>query len=171
MTRKNTVETLNKIVPAIVFYNYNCIYINNKWLNLLFYNETQLKRFGKLRYTWECWLEPVKKRNFVVGAEITLLERSNLQSCKKLFSWLTEGVDKLARSINFERSGVHHTKRDILLTHLKISASNFWPRWSLKWRELKSFFFFFYDRNACLLINFFSKPFWCFCIDSIIACH
>jgi hypothetical protein len=84
MTQKNTVETLN-IVPAIVFYNYNCIYINNKLLNLRFYNETQLiKKIWNLR-TLER-VESAEEKN-LFGAEITLLERSNLQKhAKKLFS-------------------------------------------------------------------------------------
>jgi hypothetical protein len=62
-----------------------------------------------------CWLEPVKKRNFVVGAEAAL-KKFLQQACS--YCSAVEGWSKLLRLINFEKNGELH-KKEGLLTHLK----------------------------------------------------
>ena len=74
---------------------------------------------------WNCEhlsvLRAQKKRNF--GGAEAALKKFSQQNVEKLFSWGWM-VDKLARSINFEKNGELH-KKEGLLTCLKFSASNF----------------------------------------------
>ena len=81
-------------------------------------------------------VESAEEKNLVFWGG-SCLKKFSQQNVEKLFSWGWM-VDKLVRSINFEKNGELH-KKEGLLTCLKFSASNFWPRWSLKWRELKSY--------------------------------
>jgi hypothetical protein len=55
----------------------------------------------------------------------TKIAKSSQQACKLLFSWGWMVVDKLARSINFEKNGGHHTNGISYSILPKFSASNF----------------------------------------------